>query len=121
SVGPSCPIALPMKPFGRELDRLLYDELRALADRTGARDAFVVDAHSPVVWGAATLAPDGGAPSSLPDGSLRTLDDVRSLSTLDQLARGRHLRHVVIDEGGGYLAHSFASIYLVVLVFDRLY
>lgn len=35
----------------------LDDELRTLAKRSGAEEALVVDAHSPVVWGAST----GGA------------------------------------------------------------
>jgi hypothetical protein len=38
--------------------RSLHEELRALAERAGAVDAIVIDARSPVVWGAA-LSPQG--------------------------------------------------------------
>jgi hypothetical protein len=40
----------------------LHEELRALAARANAVDAAVIDAHSPVVWGAGSMDPSGPSP-----------------------------------------------------------
>jgi hypothetical protein len=53
--------------------------------------------------------------------SRRAIDDVRGLSALPSLRRGAHLAHMVRDDGFGYLARSFAGIYVVVVVFDHLF
>jgi len=113
----------------------LRDELLALSNRAAAVNAFVIDANSPVVWGAArpedvAVEP---APASSPrmaqqaeegrvsEGravSLRTLLAVRSLPEIAALRKGKHVRCV---NGGGptpLVAHSFAGIYLLVVVFD---
>jgi hypothetical protein len=151
----------------------LRDELAALAARARALDAFVIDAHSPVVWGSGRgyeqpiellpelreavrlmrvsrvellemvreelearpeQAPDKTGsvrPPSSPPGPLAPLSDeaidaltrravetLRALPGLTALKRGRPLQHSEASAEIGILAHSFASIYLLVLVFD---
>lgn len=51
----------------------------------------------------------------------RAIDDVRALSSLPDLCRGAHLAHMVRDDAFGYLARSFAGIYVLVVVFDHLF
>lgn len=167
----------------------LKTELSALAGRTGASVALVIDAASPVVWGASE-APTGTSDPSAEDhlaevfSHLRTagitwldllvrrptgsdnrkesedavirplrlvppIDELAALSQADRdevsrraaLARaaisrirknpllvdlhhGKHLHEAVLEEGLGYLARSFAGIYVLVLVwpapFDEL-
>lgn len=46
----------------------LHDELKALAQRARAFDAFVIDADSPVLWGAASGTAGPRAPESAPYG-----------------------------------------------------
>ncbi len=166
----------------------LQSELNALAGRTHASCAIVIDAKSPVVWGASE-APTNADDEPLdaqthvafahtkelgiywrellarPPGSLalrerkerkesktteagRTLclvppiDElagltptereiiaqyaelgrisitrVRANAVLPQLHRGEHLHEAVLDESIGYLARSFATIYVLILVF----
>lgn len=53
--------------------------------------------------------------------SQRAIDDVRSLSSLPSLRRGAHLAHMVRDDAFGYLARSFAGIYVLVVVFDHMF
>jgi hypothetical protein len=49
----------------------------------------------------------------------RAVREVRKLTTaLEQMRKGKALHHVVSNEGFGYLAQSFAGIYLLVLVFE---
>lgn len=45
------------EPPKRPTPASLRDELRALANRAGAVDALVIDAHSPVVWGSVSERP----------------------------------------------------------------
>ena len=115
----------------------LREELAALCERAAALNAIVIDANSPVEWGIARpsrLAPrasstslsDPGAgavestdsESSVSSASRRALEVVRSLPELAALRKGKHLRHV--DRAGDtpLVVHSFAGIYLLVLVFD---
>jgi hypothetical protein len=156
----------------------LHDELRALVQRARAIDAVVLDAHSPVMWGSATIRaprrhaqtmeelgdalerleesrralfqvirelspeaiaaqdvtmPDAPPPTpssdvlvsgedddevEIPEVTTRAMREVRELPGVAALRRGRPLVHVVRDEAFGYVARSFAGIYLVVLVFD---
>jgi hypothetical protein len=119
----------------------LHDELVAICTRTGALNAIVIDANSPVVWAAAY--PDGvvaqpplassprvaeapandeglaqGAPAVL---SRRAVHDVRGWSELGALRKGKHMRKIEPGDGAEHaslLAHSFASIYIVLVVFD---
>ena len=87
--------------------RSLRDELEALATRAAAINAFVIDANSPILWGSAQALEDAS-----------TLDAVRALPEIAALRKGKHVRCV---NGGGaapLVAHSFAGIYLLVVVFD---
>jgi hypothetical protein len=54
-----------------------------------------------------------------PEASLRAIQDVRSLPEMAGLRRGRPLHQVRRTEEFGYVAKSFAGIYLLVLVFDE--
>lgn len=116
--------------------RSLQDELEALRERAAAANAVVIDANSPVVWGAAR--PEGvvaegplgassqtGGADATPAGdgrvvvaSRRALHAVRSLGELAALHKGKHVRHVANTGEAPLLARSFAGIYLLVLVFE---
>jgi hypothetical protein len=123
--------------------RALQEELEGLCARASAANVLIVDANSPVVWGAARpkglgaewpIAGDasvdsaeGGASdeaaiedskSPVAIASRAALDTVRSMGALTALRKGRHLRHVEREAPAPFLAHSFAGIYLLVLVFD---
>ncbi|WP_394828346.1 hypothetical protein [Pendulispora albinea] len=195
------------------ISRSLREELRALATRTQAVEALVLDAHSPVVWGATSQRgpleeppelsavlhvvdpfeeggtvtqlhpervqqdseqetkqdteraseshiplppprtlplpplPDVNSPPpepsqtkvadttreasstktpSVPPPDLRdlapsaqrALREVRSLPGIDALRKGKALRESVRHPDFGYVAQSFAAIYIVVLVFE---
>ncbi|WP_394840062.1 hypothetical protein LVJ94_24550 [Pendulispora rubella] len=196
------------KPPARlSISRSLREELRALATRTQAVEALVLDAHSPVVWGAThqrgpleeppelsavlhvvdplepyasvtplyrdkserppppedldadedlaelvTFPPPAPLPGprladlpapvppepsqtqisepkgveSLPPPDLRdlvpsaqrALREVRSLPGIDSLRKGRPIRETVRLADFGYVAQSFATIYIIVLVFE---
>lgn len=54
-----------------------------------------------------------------PEASLRAIQDVRNLPEMAGLRRGKPLHHVHRTEEFGYVAKSFAGIYLLVLVFDE--
>jgi hypothetical protein len=114
----------------------LRDELSALSTRAAALNAIVIDANSPVEWGAArpqeaiplgprttslAAAPGGDeSPKSEPDlavASRRALHTVRSLPELAELRKGKHLRHVERIGEPPLVAHSFAGIYVLVVVF----
>jgi hypothetical protein len=116
----------------------LHDELVALCARAAAANVLVIDANSPVVWGAAY--PDGlvaqpplasspriaEAPANdqversggrvAP--SRRAVNAARLLPELAALRKGKHMRHVERGGQAPFVAHSFASIYLVVIVYD---
>jgi hypothetical protein len=121
----------------------LHAELQGLAQRAGATDALVIDAQSPVVWGAAedddatphllprdnvisldAHRPSGerlsqqSQPAKDPPASTRAVDAVRALTDVPNLHRGGHLHHKHVEDSFGYLVHSFAGIYMVLLVFD---
>jgi hypothetical protein len=115
----------------------LHDELVALCTRAAAVNAIVIDANSPVVWGAAhpegvvaqpplasspRMAEDPanalqgeGTPADL---SRKAIHNVRGWPELAALRKGKHVRKVEPDEAAPLVAHSFASIYLLVLVFS---
>jgi hypothetical protein len=115
----------------------LRDELAGLCSRAGAANALVVDANSPVVWGAAH--PDGivevpplpssptlaaARPANEPGDpavaavSRRALRAVRGLPEIAALRKGKPLRYVQRSGEAPLVAHAFASIYLLVVVFD---
>jgi hypothetical protein len=120
--------------------RSLQDELKALCERASSVNAIVIDANSPVEWaaawpqGAIPLGPRGAPALSLamaadevaaPDDaarvllvSRRALNVVRGLPELAALRKGKHVRHVDRVVDSPLIAHSFAGIYLLVLVFD---
>jgi hypothetical protein len=148
----------------------LKGELAALAARAQAADAFVMDAHSPVVWGSARgfrqtakLTAELAEAMRLLDLSRRELEallsgelasdpppdidesettelrsrpppdsgtfalaeravrSLRGLPEFAQLKRGHPLTHRHREPEFGYAAHSFAGIYLLVLVFDGVF
>lgn len=153
----------------RATTRSLRDELRTLATRAGAIDALVIDAHSPIVWGAvlgvraqpvgAQVIPltlkarervekiqeshrnliaaldladeaddeaDDGQVSAVPPDvtsplSERAVAEVRALAVVGALHRGAHLAQAVRQEDYGWIARSFAAIYVLLLVFDKAY
>jgi hypothetical protein len=116
--------------------RLLRDELKALCARAGAVNALVIDANSPVVWGAARARglgdewPVVGGELEEPEeateadrlgqedvASRAALEIVRGLEDLTNLRKGKHVRHVEREGKGPLIAHSFAGIYLLVLAY----
>jgi hypothetical protein len=134
------------EPSRPSLARLLRAELVALADRAGARDAAVIDAHSPVVWGSAVRGIDGEPTAEVIDlfrpprraargknagaggkkegvfderTTERAIARVRRLPAMATLPKGGHLAELVSDGGFGFIARSFASIYVLVVVFDE--
>lgn len=120
------------------IESSLREELLALCERAGAVNAIVIDANSPVEWGAArpqeaiplgprpsghSVASPGTDEKSKPDlgvavVSRRALHVVRGLPELAALRKGKHIRY--LERGGEVpiIAHSFAGIYLLVMVFD---
>jgi hypothetical protein len=49
----------------------------------------------------------------------RAIREVRSLSGLGEIPKGRHLAHTERGEDFGYVTRSFAGIYVLIVVFDR--
>jgi hypothetical protein len=133
----------------------LRQELRALAARARALDAAVIDAQSPIVWGAGSAERDSVVPERIAlvdvsssrfvettrassdespdDGSesppgpelarIRHLTEqvihrVRELPHLSALRKGGHVAEVIRCSDSSALVRSFASIYVLVLVFD---
>ena len=114
--------------------RLLREELQKLCERAGAINTLVIDANSPILWGAAWgrevaseagtafAQPDDAGPSSDDQASVaaasRTaLEAVRKLVALAALRKGKRGRHVEREGDAPFVAHSFAGIYLLTLVF----
>jgi hypothetical protein len=133
----------------------LHEELRALAERAAAIDALVIDARSPIVWGAADADRVSKPEDALPPAEVvrlddrrpsgdrvsgaserpppvvsetleveapatptdRALDAVRALPVLSSLHRGGHLHHAERGESFGFVARSFAGIYVLIVVF----
>jgi hypothetical protein len=135
----------------------LHQELRALAARARALDAAVIDAQSPVVWGAGSQERDSVAPErvalmdlssprlvdAMDDASdasetgpdedsepplpsvervrgltAEAIDRVRDLPRLSALRKGGHVAEIVQGADFTALVRSFASIYVLLLVFD---
>lgn len=110
----------------------LVDELATLAGAVGASEALVIDARSPVVWGSShgitseeLLAPrlrlvtddQPPSPSPLSEAARQVIRRVRALPEIEELARGGHLRHTLMEDDLGLLARSFAGIYVLVLLY----
>jgi hypothetical protein len=114
--------------------RSLQEELRSAAARAGAVNALVIDANSPVLWGAAradglgsewpVAGGEGEPPDAAPDAarvalvSRAALKRVLAVADLAGLRKGRHVRHVERDGPEAFAAHSFAGIYLLILAFE---
>jgi hypothetical protein len=115
----------------------LHDALVALCKRGLAANAMVIDANSPIVWGAAypdgviaqpplassprlaeSPANDEGDSVGVAAVSRRALQAVRARPDLAALRKGKHVRHVEPAGDAPLVAHSFAGIYLLVVVFD---
>ena len=134
----------------------LHEELRGLAERTLASDALVIDARSPIVWGAADEDRVSRPDDSQPTAEIVRLDDhrasgerfapseppprpapeltevpaapltrtdraiaiVRALPVLISLHKGGHLHHAERGDDFGFVARSFAGIYVLIVVFD---
>ena len=113
----------------------LQDELQALRTRAAALNVVVIDANSPVIWGAAEpggLATDWSAgagperPRVAEPGnetgvlalSLAAIDRLRGDRDVAARRKGKHVRH--IERGGDvpFLAHSFAGIYWLLLMYE---
>jgi hypothetical protein len=116
----------------------LHDELVAICSRSGALNAIVVDANSPIIWGAALRR--GLVPRSADDSAVVGIEEpandgsplesrtllssrhalgvVRGWEDLAALRRGKRLRRVERGGQSPLLAHSFAGIYVLILVFD---
>jgi hypothetical protein len=117
----------------------LHDELSALCARAAALNVIVIDANSPVVWGAAhpegvvaqppmassprmaeTPANDEGERGGgMAVASRRAVLAARALPDIAALRKGKHVRSVARDAEVPFVAHSFASIYLLVVVYDQ--
>lgn len=115
----------------------LHDELSALCTRAGALNVIVIDANSPVVWGAAhpegvvqqpplassprmAEAPandEGERSGGMEVLSRRAVHAARGLPELAALRKGKHVRHLERDAETPFVAYSFGSIYLVVVVY----
>ena len=123
----------------------LHEVLSALSLRARAVEVFIIDGHSPVVWGSSAegeppsfgLVPQATVSPLRPDLALpRTEGDVgeppprlaraalhavRANPSLALLHKGGHLHVAHLDATLGYIAHSFAGIYVIVLVFGAAY
>ena len=118
--------------------RALQDELAALAVRADAINAFVVDANSPIMWGAAQsaglTAEEKPTLSGANDVEVEDLSEagariaalsrtalvaLRGLRDVAMSRKGKHVRHVELGGPAPFVAHSFAGIYLLVVVFDK--
>lgn len=106
-------------PRRSELLEALHVELLSLAGEAGARDALVIDAHSPIVWGTteteATTPRDRLLRSAA---CFRTVAKLRALPAMEDLPRGGHLSAHETAPGFAYFALSFAAIYVAALVYD---
>jgi hypothetical protein len=124
------------KKSRQPVTRTLRDELTAVSTRAAAVNVFVIDANSPIVWGAAhqegiTTEPPAMSSPRLAEASTtdepgepevavlsrRALNWVRAMPILADLRKGKYVRHVQRDAPVPLLAHSFAGIYVVVLVY----
>lgn len=98
----------------RDLLRLIHE----MSPEPRGSSAQDVDAFVPVPAPSADVLvdfDDDPEPSAVTERAVR---EVRDLPELPALRKGRPIVHVVREDDFGYVARSFAGIYLVVLVFD---
>jgi hypothetical protein len=96
----------------RELLRVLR-ETPPDAHDGAEQDVPLVGASGPA------MSPSDEDEEPTPAASLRAMREVRDLPGIGALRRGRPLAHLVRQDAFGYLARSFAGIYLLVLVFEE--
>jgi hypothetical protein len=132
-VGDSGHLRRPRPPVATSLRH----ELESLRVRAGALNVIVIDANSPIVWGAARpegivgASPRTSSPrvaEEPPDesteeppfaaASRRALQAARALPEIAALRKGRHVRYVNGSGEAPLIAHSFAGIYLLVMVLE---
>jgi hypothetical protein len=136
AIGESSPGESAPGPFTRPAAaEALHTELEELGTRAAALNAVVIDANSPVVWGAAEpegLATDwstgAGTENSVAAGprhdtaliglSRAAVDALRGDRDISSNRKGRHVRHIERAGDVPFVAHSFAGIYWLILVFD---
>jgi hypothetical protein len=107
------------RPARSELLESLHAELVGLAAQAGARDALLIDAHSPVVW--ATTETDARTQHERflrSAACFRAVAKLRAMPIMAELHKGAHLHEHASGPGFGYFALSFASIYVAVLVYE---
>jgi hypothetical protein len=83
-----------LAPAHLQKELALYEELRSLAGRAGALDTFVIDAHSPAVWGRAFDPPvelETGQPATEPQNVVRIDGQPISFRPTDLAERAREL------------------------------
>ena len=138
SQGPSSRSPSSRSPSSRPPASLsLRVELQSLCDRAVAINALVIDANSPILWGAAwgrdivpeawTASPpptdaESAPPPSVDEARLaevsrQALQAVRGLVELPAIRKGKRVRHVERNGEAPFLVHSCAGIYLLTLVF----
>jgi hypothetical protein len=115
---PDLEAALRLLALSRhELIKMLRDELDS--EQQPPQDAEpIADANDASEVASVTEADEPTAEQVLSELSARAIREVRALPEIPALRRGRHLHHAVRDDDFGYVAHAFAAIYLLVLVYD---
>ncbi len=112
--------------LGPALERLeesrrdLLRVIRELSPETAMGAEQDVGPPAPLPSGNVLMDVDDDEPET-PEVSHRAIRQVRALPEIPALRRGRPIVHVVRETGFGYVARSFAGIYLLVLVFDDVF
>ncbi len=102
------------------LEESRRDLLRLINEMSPERpgQAQDVEAFVPVPAPSADVLVDFDDDPDPPAVSQRAIREVRELPELPALRKGRPIVHVVREDDYGFVARSFAGIYLVVLVYD---
>ncbi len=93
-----------------------WEVVRSLHGEEDADDDMPANDDAGLPPDVTTEASDASA--ELTELSRMAVMDVRGLPALATLHKGGHLRHVVRGDELGYVAHSFAGIYLLLVVFS---
>jgi hypothetical protein len=102
------------RPEGMHLQEVSTERLPEWEDSTGLRSQDIQGEREEQVT--SDRSPDG-----IRELTDRAVDLIRDLPAASGLRKGRPLAHVVRDADFGLVARSFASIYVLVLVFDGLF
>lgn len=115
----------PTPELQAALELLHMSRLEVLEQITEEQDANAPESGDlpesgpPEAMESAPVLRDTGEPPELTSAvSLRAIREVLALPGIPQMRKGKPLHHAVRDPDFGYIAQSFAAIYLVVLVFD---